>query len=115
MSISVTDDFCKSFRTHKDYQGPTARLIAACYLPEGVSYDDQRVQLIISLCKSGALIPICGTCRGKGVFSIGMTGDVCMDCFGAGIAYPMPKCLGSPHCAELVHSKECPWSEDACQ
>jgi len=32
--------------------------------------------------------PPCPTCNGKGIFSVGMLGDICGDCYGSGMTYP---------------------------
>lgn len=47
----VTDDFCSAFKTPKDYEGFTSRLVGDGILPVGVNADDERVVEIIKKCR----------------------------------------------------------------
>lgn len=52
--MTITDDFCETFKTKADCTGAMAGMIACCPLPLGVDENDPRVQQIVRWCKENA-------------------------------------------------------------
>jgi len=59
---NVTNEFCEAFKTAKDCEGFTARFVGLGRLPQGVDFEDPRVQSIILRCQRANQNPLVKKC-----------------------------------------------------